>query len=159
MIEFHCNKCKAAFRVADDTVGQVQRCQWCGEEQAVPDPDAEDTDTVRFRCAACGVLLEMPGKFSGRKARCSECQAVVHVPLLPFPARHVPDPPKPPAKPAPETPAAPSHAPPAPGTIVEFRCQFCGHEFRVSAELTGKKGKCKACGAVNIVPHADETGA
>jgi len=157
MIEFHCNKCKAAFRVADDTVGQMQRCQWCGEEQAVPDPHNGPASTVRFRCGTCGVLLEMPGEFAGRKVRCSECDAVVDVPMLHPPARHVPDPPEAPLAepvidPAEETPLPP----PPPGTIVEFRCQFCGHEFRVSAELAGKKGKCKSCGAVNVVPAASD---
>jgi len=60
---------------------------------------------------------------------------------------------KPPAK------KPPAREPPATkplftmvGQLMEFPCRKCGHTFRVSQELAGKKGKCQKCGAVNVVP-------
>ena len=147
MIQFRCGKCGALHRVADEQIGMEAHCQWCGYEQTVPDPEAPPPDTVEFRCPECDVLLGVSAAHGGQQVQCNECGAVVVVPEADMGAvRRSPNPPKAPAA---EKPAPP---PPAPGEIIEFRCQFCGHPFRVSGELVGKKGKCKSCGAVNIVP-------
>ncbi|MDB5299569.1 MAG: Alpha/beta hydrolase family protein [Phycisphaerales bacterium] len=37
---------------------------------------------------------------------------------------------------------------------IEFACAACGKQFKVDAQMAGKRGKCKACGTVNTVPAA-----
>jgi len=149
VIQFRCRKCGALYRVADDQVGQKARCQWCGHKQTVPDPSAPPPDTVEFRCSKCDILLGISAAYAGQQVQCNQCGAVLVVPEADADApRRIPGPPKPPAAEAP----APAPPPAGAGEIVEFRCQFCGHPFRVSSELAGQKGKCKSCGAVNVVP-------
>lgn len=170
MIEFRCGKCGALYQVNDDQVAQEVPCQWCGEDHLVPDPDAPPSGTLKFRCPECDVLLGVSAAYAGQKVQCDRCDAVVVVPQAPSDApRRIPGPaprarplrrdgapaarrpsPQPASTGAPSDP--PPAPPPAPGEIIEFRCQFCGHGFRVSRELAGRKGKCKECGAVNVVP-------
>ncbi|MDB5330842.1 MAG: Alpha/beta hydrolase family protein [Phycisphaerales bacterium] len=39
---------------------------------------------------------------------------------------------------------------------IEFACAGCGKQFKVDAQMAGKRGKCKACGTVNTVPAASD---
>src|SRR5258706_111877 len=42
---------------------------------------------------------------------------------------------------------------------IEFRCDGCGKAYKVGDALAGKKARCKACGAVMVVPAAAAAGA
>lgn len=39
---------------------------------------------------------------------------------------------------------------------IVFFCQSCGARFEVDARMAGKKGRCKACGQMTSIPHAEE---
>ena len=42
---------------------------------------------------------------------------------------------------------------------ISFVCEGCGKDFTVGDELAGKKGKCKQCGHLMLIPHdRDEVG-
>ncbi len=38
--------------------------------------------------------------------------------------------------------------------MIAFSCENCGHRFEVDAALAGKKGKCRKCGGVIVIPTA-----
>jgi hypothetical protein len=40
---------------------------------------------------------------------------------------------------------------------ISFACEHCGKAFQVSDDLAGKKGKCKKCGGLFIIPGARVT--
>lgn len=35
---------------------------------------------------------------------------------------------------------------------IAFSCSHCGKSFQVADDLSGKKGKCKQCGFVFVIP-------
>ena len=37
---------------------------------------------------------------------------------------------------------------------IAFQCPSCGHGFKVDRSLAGKKGRCKACGNLFMVPSS-----
>ena len=38
--------------------------------------------------------------------------------------------------------------------LIEFACEFCGKRFQKDVSLAGKKGRCKDCGHVFVIPRA-----
>lgn len=40
-------------------------------------------------------------------------------------------------------------------SVFQFQCQ-CGATLKATAKMSGRKGKCKSCGAVLVIPAADE---
>jgi len=38
--------------------------------------------------------------------------------------------------------------------MITFKCEKCGHEYRVNDDLSGRKVRCKSCSTVNVIPEA-----
>ena len=73
-------------------------------------PPADGNENIEFNCSQCGTLLRVPAAFSGRNARCPQCQAVELVPPASTATASAPV-----AEPSPPT-GASVGVPPAPST-------------------------------------------
>ena len=94
-----------------------------------------DGDFTHFGCG-CGARLRAPQGSAGRSIRCPKCKAVSTIP--PVQAAH----PIGATEPTTQSDAA----------RVKFSCE-CGKSLNVAAGAVGKRVKCPACAAVQVVPR------
>jgi len=115
------------------------------------------TTTISYPCGRCGRRHDFAPELAGAWVSCEECDADFQ---LPVPRGAAPAPGYgpgygaggPPAV-AEEGPTSVSRAvsPPAPGHV-KFPCGICNQRYEVPATLSGRRFKCKKCGASVTVP-------
>jgi len=113
------------------------------------------TTTISYPCGRCGRRHDFAPELAGAWVSCEECDADFQ---LPVPRGAAPAPGNGPGAGAPpavaeEGPTSVSRAvsPPAPGHV-KFPCGICNQRYEVPATLSGRRFKCKKCGASVTVP-------
>lgn len=95
-------------------------------------------DRVEAQCTSCQARLRVPAAVVGKKARCPKCGVTFVVDAAPV---GVVEPPGTPPQ-------------PAGADVTRFPCSQCQTTLKAPALAAGKKVRCKACGAVTVVPSA-----
>ena len=113
------------------------------------------TTTISYPCGRCGRRHDFDPELAGAWVSCEDCDAEFQLPVPRGAAQarvpaygHGGSPAV--AEEAPSS-VSRSVAPPAPGHV-KFPCGICNQRYEVPATLSGRRFKCKKCGAAVTVP-------
>ncbi len=158
---------KTAFSSVDDNFefklagDQGQAEQPPSPPPPLPKQAPAGDEKIAFKCSSCGVVIRVPAKLGGRKAKCPKCKTEIEIPLPPS----VLTPADAPGAPAAQQPAsAPGEykltegdAAPAGGGIKLTRCVKCGFDYPTAAPECPKCGfdpSQEARGRMGVAPSA-----